>query len=29
MCDWVSGDFGTGNGEEYQREQTNGVYVPK
>ena len=29
VCDWVSGDFGTGEGEEYQREQTNGLYVPK
>ncbi len=28
LCEWVSGDFGTGHGEEYSKEQTNGIYKP-
>jgi len=28
LCEWVSGEFGTGEGEEYQKGQTNGVYKP-
>ena len=28
LCDWVSGEFGTGQGEEYQKENKNGVYKP-
>ena len=26
---WVSGEFGTGEGEEYQENRNNGVYIPK
>ncbi|MBO4569874.1 MAG: NUDIX domain-containing protein [Clostridia bacterium] len=29
LSEWVSGEFGTGNGEEFQNNQTNGVYIPK
>lgn len=29
VCEWVSGEFGTGKGEEFQKNQTNGVYIPK
>jgi len=29
LAEWVSGEFGTGEGEEFQENQTNGVYVPK
>ena len=28
VCDWVGGKFGTGQGEEYDGNQTNGLYVP-
>lgn len=28
ICEWVGGEFGTGQGEEYAKEQTNGVYKP-
>ena len=28
ICKWISGDFGTGEGEEFGREQTNGIYKP-
>lgn len=28
VCEWVSGEFGTGQGEEYDKDQTNGVYKP-
>ena len=28
ICQWQSGEFATGNGEEYQQGQTNGVYKP-
>ncbi len=29
VVDWVSGEFGTGKGEEYQPDRNNGVYIPK
>lgn len=29
ICNWVSGEFGTGNGEEYLENRNNGVYIPK
>ena len=29
LAEWVSGEFGTGKGEEFQANQTNGVYIPK
>ena len=28
LCKHISGQFGTGQGEEYQENQTNGLYVP-
>ena len=28
ICQWVSGDFGSGKGEEFQAGNKNGVYVP-
>ena len=28
ICEWVGGEFGTGQGEEYQETNTNGVYKP-
>lgn len=28
ICEWVSGEFGTGQGEEFSKDQTNGVYLP-
>ncbi len=28
ICEWVSGEFGTGQGEEFDKNQTNGVYRP-
>ena len=29
FSEWVSGEFGTGEGEEYQEDNNNGLYVPK
>lgn len=29
LCEYVSGEFGTGEGEEYQENRNNGVYIPK
>lgn len=29
VCEWVSGEFGTGKGEEFQPGNSNGVYIPK
>ena len=29
LANWTGGEFGTGEGEEYQENQTNGVYIPK
>lgn len=29
LCDWVSGEFGSGEGEEFQANRNNGVYIPK
>ena len=28
VCEWISGDFGTGSGEEFDKEQKNEVYKP-
>ena len=28
ICEHISGDFGTGEGEEYDKNQTNGLYRP-
>lgn len=28
ICEWVGGEFGTGQGEEYEKGQTNGEYKP-
>jgi ADP-ribose pyrophosphatase YjhB (NUDIX family) len=28
LCDWVSGELGTGQGEEFQGDVSRGVYVP-
>ena len=28
VCEWNDGSFGTGNGEEFQIQNTNGVYIP-
>ena len=28
VCQWQSGEFATGKGEEYQQGQTNGIYKP-
>jgi len=29
ICEWISGEFGSGEGEEYQPDRNNGVYIPK
>lgn len=29
LAKWIGGEFGTGEGEEYEENQTNGVYIPK
>lgn len=29
LCEWISGEFGTGQGEEYQENRNNGIYIPK
>lgn len=29
LAEWILGEFGTGNGEEYQEDNNNGVYIPK
>ena len=29
IADWLSGEFGSGNGEEYQENRNNGIYIPK
>lgn len=29
LAEWVSGEFGSGEGEEYQPDRNNGVYIPK
>ena len=29
VAEWVSGEFGTGNGEEFKEDITKGVYIPK
>lgn len=29
VVDWISGEFGTGEGEEFQENRNNGVYIPK
>ena len=29
ICEHISGDFGTGAGEEYDKNRNNGVYIPK
>lgn len=29
IADWISGEFGSGNGEEYQENRNNGIYLPK
>ncbi len=28
LCEWISGEFGSGKGEEYDKNNTNGVYKP-
>ena len=28
ICEWLSGEFGTGHGEEFDKEQKNGIYRP-
>lgn len=28
LCEWTSGEFGTGNGEEYQPDRNKGLYRP-
>lgn len=28
LAKWVSGEFGTGEGEEFKKNQTNGIYIP-
>ena len=28
ICEWIDGEFGTGNGEEFQENNRNGLYVP-
>ena len=28
LCKWMSGEFGTGDGEEFSANETNGVYLP-
>lgn len=29
VADWISGEFGSGKGEEFQENRNNGVYIPK
>ena len=29
LAEWISGEFGTGQGEEYQANRNNGIYIPK
>lgn len=29
IAEWISGEFGSGEGEEYQENRNNGVYLPK
>lgn len=29
ICEWVGGEFGTGQGEEFQEDRNNGIYIPK
>ena len=29
LADWISGEFGSGNGEEFQDNRNKGVYIPK
>ena len=29
LAKWIGGEFGTGEGEEFEENQTNGVYIPK
>ena len=29
MAEWISGEFGSGEGEEFGENQNNGVYIPK
>ena len=29
IAEWISGEFGSGEGEEYQENRNNGVYIPK
>ena len=29
MADWLSGEFGSGEGEEFEENRNNGVYIPK
>lgn len=29
IAEWISGEFGSGQGEEFQENQKNGVYIPK
>ena len=29
VCEWVAGEFGSGKGEEFDKNQKNGVYIPK
>ncbi len=29
LAKWISGEFGTGKGEEFKQNQTNGTYIPK
>ena len=29
LAKWLSGEFGSGKGEEFQKNQNNGIYIPK
>ena len=29
LAEWISGEFGSGQGEEFQDDRNNGVYIPK
>ena len=29
IAEWISGEFGSGKGEEFQENQNNGLYIPK
>ena len=29
VAKWISGEFGSGEGEDFQENQTNGIYIPK